>query len=257
MTDNLETEAEAVRLQKLIANAGVASRREVERWIEAGRVVLNGELAKLGDKATINDRIEIDGVLLKTRKRTSTDHRTVVLHKPVGMLCTRKDPEGRPTVFELLPTLYQGRWIQVGRLDINTSGLIIFTTDGELAHRLMHPSYEIEREYAVRVLGLPEYETIQKLLKGVELEDGIGKFHKIDAQASNDSGDRANNWFHVILKEGKKREVRRLWEAVGHKVNRLMRIRYANIRLHREIKPEEHFELTGQQLSELKSKVKL
>ena len=245
MTDNLEVEA--VRLQKLIANAGVASRREVERWIEAGRVVLNGELAKLGDKATINDRIEIDGVLLKTRKRTSTEHRTVVLHKPVGMLCTRKDPEGRPTVFELLPTLYQGRWIQVGRLDINTSGLIIFTTDGELAHRLMHPSYEIEREYAVRILGLPEYETIQKLLKGVELEDGIGKFYKVEAQASNDSGDRANNWFHVILKEGKKREVRRLWEAVGHKVNRLMRIRYANIRIHREIKPEEHFELTGQQ----------
>lgn len=249
---------EAVRLQKLIANAGVASRREVERWIDAGRIVLNGQLAKLGDKATINDRIEIDGVLLKTRKKTNTEHRTVVLHKPVGMLCTRKDPEGRPTIFELLPALYQGRWIQVGRLDINTSGLMILTTDGELAHRLMHPSYEIEREYAVRVLGLPEYETIQKLLKGVELDDGIGKFHKVEAQISNEKrGDSANNWFHVILKEGKKREVRRLWEAVGHKVNRLMRIRYANIRLHREIKPEEYFDLTGQQLSELKAKVGL
>ena len=257
MTDENE-QLESMRLQKLIANAGLGSRREVERWIEAGRVELNGEIAKLGAKATLNDRVVIDGVLLKSRKKTSTEHRNIVLHKPVGVLCTRHDPQGRPSVFDLLPRLARGRWIQVGRLDINTSGLIIFTTDGELAHRLMHPSYEVEREYAVRILGEPEYETIQTLLKGVELDDGIGKFHRIDAQvATEKKGDSANHWFHVILKEGRKREVRRLWEAVGHKVNRLMRIRYANIRLHREIKPEQHFELEGQQLAELKAKVGL
>lgn len=258
MSENKNTDDEAVRLQKLIANAGLASRREAERWIEAGRVELNGQLAKLGDKATINDRVVIDGILLKTRKKTSTEHRTIVLHKPIGVLCTRNDPEGRANVFELLPKLSRGRWIQVGRLDINTSGLIIFTTDGELAHRLMHPSYEIEREYAVRVLGQPDYETLQKLLTGVELDDGIGRFHKIEAQvATEKKGDSANHWFHVILKEGRKREVRRLWEAVGHKVNRLMRIRYANIRLHREVKPTEYFDLVGQQFDELKAKVGL
>lgn len=259
MSENSISGAEdAIRLQKLIANAGLASRREAERWIEAGRVELNGKPAKLGDKATLNDRVVIDGELLKTRKKTSTSHRTIVLHKPVGILCTRNDPEGRSNVFELLPHLGRGRWIQVGRLDINTSGLIIFTTDGELAHRLMHPSFEVEREYAVRVLGQPEYESIQKLLTGVQLDDGVGRFHKIDAQiADKKKGDSANNWFHVVLKEGRKREVRRLWEAVGHKVNRLMRIRYANIRLHREIKPSEYFDLEGQQLEELKARVGL
>ncbi|NNC97643.1 MAG: rRNA pseudouridine synthase [Gammaproteobacteria bacterium] len=252
------SDQDAVRLQKLIANAGKASRREAERWIEAGRVSLNGKIAKLGDKATLNDRVAIDGELLKTRKKTATSHRTLVLHKPVGVLCTRHDPEGRSNVFELLPRLGSGRWIQVGRLDINTSGLILFTTDGELAHRLMHPSYEIEREYAVRVLGEPDAESINQLLQGVELEDGMGRFLKIEKQHSaNKKSDAANHWFHVILKEGRKREVRRLWEAVGHKVNRLMRIRYANIRLHREVKPGEYFELEGQSLNELKSKVKL
>lgn len=252
------SENEPIRLQKIIANAGLASRREAERWIEAGRITLNGKPAKLGDKATLNDRIEVDGELVKTRKKTTKHHRTIVLHKPVGVLCTRNDPEGRKTVFELLPKLGSGRWIQVGRLDINTSGLIIFTTDGELAHRLMHPSYEVEREYAVRVLGDPDAETINQLLQGVELEDGIGRFLQVERQhATNKRDDAANHWFHVILREGRKREVRRLWEAVGHKVNRLMRIRYANIRLHREVKPEEWFELDGQKLQELKAKVGL
>jgi len=222
------------RLQKIIANAGFASRREAERLIADGRVSLNGQIIGLGTKATLQDKIRIDGKLLKTQKHTREHHQTIGFHKPIGVICTRNDPQGRPTVFDLLPRLQQGRWIQVGRLDINTSGLIIFTTDGELAHRLMHPSFEIEREYAVRVRGNPTQATINQLLKGVELEDGMAKFVSIERQNKNMRDDKSNHWFHVILKEGRKREVRRLWEAVEHPVNRLMRIRYANIRMHRD-----------------------
>lgn len=245
------------RLQKIIANAGYASRREAERLIDAGRVSLNGQIVGLGTKATLNDKIRIDGKLLKTQKHTRQHHQTIGLHKPVGVICTRNDPQGRPTVFDLLPRLHQGRWIQIGRLDINTSGLILFTTDGELAHRLMHPSYEIEREYAVRVRGEPSQATIKRLLKGVELEDGLAKFVSIDKQQMHHREDKSNHWFHVILKEGRKREVRRLWEAVEHPVNRLIRIRYANIRMHRETRPRELLELSSSDIRELKKSVGL
>jgi len=252
------SDAEQMRLQKLIANAGYASRREAERLIAAERVTVNGDVAILGTKASRNDKIRIDGQLLKTKKHTRDQHQTIGLHKPIGVICTRSDPQGRPTVFDLLPKLNQGRWIQVGRLDINTSGLILFTTDGELAHRLMHPSYEVEREYAVRVLGEPNKKTIQNLLTGIELEDGMAKFQSIEKQNHrNIPQDKANHWFHVILKEGRKREVRRLWEAAGHPVNRLIRIRYANIRMHREIRPKEILSLSSDQLSGLKNSVKL
>jgi len=249
---------EPVRLQKLIANAGYASRRESERLISAERVTVNGVTAVLGTKATLDDKIRIDGELLKTKKRSRTNHQTIALHKPIGVVCTRSDPQNRPTVFELLPKLQQGRWIQVGRLDINTSGLILFTTDGELAHRLMHPSYEIEREYAVRVLGEPSKGTIKKLLSGVELDDGDARFQSVVKQNTETTNkDKANHWFHVILKEGRKREVRRLWEAVGHPVNRLMRIRYANIRMHREVKQRETLVLNKSEIDELRKMVKL
>jgi len=245
------------RLQKIIANAGFASRREAERMIEAGRVSLNGKIIGLGTKATLEDKIRIDGKLLKTQKHTRENHQTIGLHKPIGVICTRNDPQGRPTVFDLLPRLHQGRWIQIGRLDINTSGLILFTTDGELAHRLMHPSYEIEREYAVRVRGEPSQGAINKLLDGVELEDGMARFVSIEKQNANRSQDKSNNWFHVILKEGRKREVRRLWEAVEHPVNRLMRIRYGSVRMHREVRPREILELSSHEIHELKNAVEL
>jgi len=226
------------KLQKVLANLGYASRREIERWISDGRISVNGELATLGDRVTENDEIMVDGrrVQRKTEKKAT---RVLVLNKPIDTVCTRDDPEGRPTVFTLLPRLYHDRWIAVGRLDINSSGLLLFTNNGELANRLMHPSYEIEREYAVRVLGQVNPETIKKLETGVELDDGTAKFVTIcDA-----GGQGANHWYHVTLKEGRNREVRRLWEAVGHKVSRLHRIRYGPVQLPRSIKPGRQEEL--------------
>jgi len=253
-------DSKSERVQKIIANAGFASRREAERLIESGQVSVNGKLVGLGAKATLNDKIRINGQLLKTQKRTRIHHQTIGLHKPIGTVCTRNDPQGRPTVFELLPKLHKGRWIQVGRLDINTSGLILFTTDGELAHRLMHPSYEIEREYAVRVRGKPTQANLNKLLNGVQLEDGPARFLRIENKRSKKlmtQSDKTNHWFHVVLKEGRKREVRRLWEAVGYPVNRLIRVRYADIRMHKEVQPGHLMDIENAQLKNLRHAVKL
>ena len=226
------------KLQKVLANLGYASRREIERWISDGRISVNGEPATLGDRVTENDEIVVDGRRVQ-RKAEQKATRVLVLNKPIDTVCTRDDPEGRPTVFTLLPRLYHDRWIAVGRLDINSSGLLLFTNNGELANRLMHPSYEIEREYAVRVLGQVNPDTIKKLETGVELDDGTAKFVTIcDA-----GGQGANHWYHVTLKEGRNREVRRLWEAVGHKVSRLHRIRYGPVQLPRSIKPGRQEEL--------------
>jgi len=226
------------KLQKVLANLGYASRREIERWISDGRISVNGEPATLGDRVTENDDIVVDGRRVQ-RKAEQKATRVLVLNKPIDTVCTRDDPEGRPTVFTLLPRLYHDRWIAVGRLDINSSGLLLFTNNGELANRLMHPSYEIEREYAVRVLGQVSPDTIKKLETGVELDDGTAKFVTIcDA-----GGQGANHWYHVTLKEGRNREVRRLWEAVGHKVSRLHRIRYGPVQLPRSIKPGRQEEL--------------
>lgn len=226
------------KLQKVLANLGYASRREIECWISAGRISVNGKPATLGDRVTVDDEITVDGRRVQ-RKSEQQATRVLVLNKPIDTVCTRDDPEGRPTVFTLLPRLYHDRWIAVGRLDINSSGLLLFTNNGELANRLMHPSYEIEREYAVRVLGQVSPDTIKKLETGVELDDGTAKFVTIcDA-----GGQGANHWYHVTLKEGRNREVRRLWEAVGHKVSRLHRIRYGPVQLPRSIKPGRQEEL--------------
>lgn len=226
------------KLQKVLANLGYASRREIERWITAGRITINGKQAKLGDRVTEQDKITVDGRNVQ-RKSEQQATRVLILNKPIDTVCTRIDPEDRPTVFTLLPRLYHDRWIAVGRLDINSSGLLLFTNNGELANRLMHPSYELEREYAVRVLGQVSPETIKTLETGVELDDGTAKFVTIcDA-----GGQGANHWYHVTLKEGRNREVRRMWEAVGHKVSRLHRIRYGPVQLPRSIKPGHHEEL--------------
>lgn len=223
---------EPVRLQKLLAETGLGSRREIESWITEGRVRVNGTLAKLGDRATSADRIRIDGrdVTLK-RQRRDTPPQIIAYHKPEGELVTRRDPEERATVFRHLPRPKEGRWIAVGRLDINTSGLILFTTDGELANRLMHPSHQLEREYAVRILGAVPPGTLERLTGGIELEDGLAKFDAVTSQG----GTGANQWFHVVLHEGRNREVRRLWEAAGCTVSRLIRIRYGNIELGRRL----------------------
>ncbi len=222
-----------IRLQKLLAEAGLGSRRTIEEWIRAGRVSVDGRTAQLGDRASRTDEVRLDGTRVDLAARPAAAE-LLLYYKPVGEVTTRSDPQGRPTVFERLPAPHQGRWISVGRLDVNTSGLLLLTTDGALAHRLMHPSSEVEREYLVRVRGQPGAETIRSLLAGVALEDGPARFDRMtpasDAQAGHSS-------FRVVLHEGRNREVRRLWEAVGFEVSRLLRIRYGPVELPRDMRP--------------------
>ncbi|MEW5790425.1 MAG: 23S rRNA pseudouridine(2605) synthase RluB [Pseudomonadota bacterium] len=235
------------KLQKVLARIGLGSRREMEEWITAGRVRVNGQPAKLGDRITDRDEISIDGERLPDWRRQGPRRRVIMYHKPVGEVTTRKDPEGRPTVFDRLPRLRQGRWISVGRLDLNTDGLLLLTTDGELANALMHPSREIEREYAVRVLGRPTDENLQQLREGVMLEDGMAHFDSIEYEG----GEGANSWYRVVLKEGRNREVRRLWEAVGLTVSRLIRTRYGPIQLPRAVRAGRWEDLTPEELDAL------
>lgn len=227
------------KLQKVLARAGLGSRREMETWIEAGRVSVNGEKVGVGERVVDTDVIRVDGKVIPKQKTVAGKRRVIVYHKPLGEVSTRKDPEGRKTVFEHLPPMANGRWIVIGRLDINTLGLLIFTNDGELANRLMHPSSEIDREYAVRVLGDVTAETINKLKSGVELDDGPAHFDTI----TDAGGEGANHWYHVTLKEGRNREVRRLWESQDVTVSRLIRVRFGPIWLPRNLRPGKWAEL--------------
>jgi len=219
------------RLQKLLAGAGHGSRRGIEEWIRAGRVTINDRVATLGERATTADRICLDGKALDLGGQRETTE-MLLYHKPVGEMTTRSDPEGRPTVFERLPPAGTGRWIVVGRLDVNTSGLLLFTNDGELAHRLMHPSSEVEREYLVRLRGLPPADVLERLRRGVNLEDGAANFDRIAVESSEGS----HSWLRVALHEGRNREVRRLFEHEGFIVSRLTRIRYGSIELPRDLR---------------------
>ncbi|MBD3585046.1 23S rRNA pseudouridine(2605) synthase RluB [Salinimonas sp. HHU 13199] len=220
------------KLQKVLANQGLGSRREMERWIEQGRVSVNGSVATLGDRVEPEAQIRVDGHLL-SRQTEKPVCRVLMYNKPEGELCSRHDPEGRPTVFERLPAIRLGRWIAVGRLDINTSGLLLFTNDGELANRLMHPKNEVEREYAVRVFGEVSKPTLAKLQKGVELDDGVARFTTITPRPNDDES--MNQWFNVTLQEGKNREVRRLWESQDVQVSRLIRVRYGPVELQKRL----------------------
>ncbi len=227
-----------VRLQKLLATAGIGSRRQVEEWIREGRLTVSGQVARLGDRAGAGDEIRLDGRRLDLGPPQPGARQVLLYHKPVGEVTTRHDPQHRPTVFDRLPPPKHGRWIVVGRLDVNTSGLLLFTTDGELAHRLMHPSSSIEREYLVRVRGRPEGDTLRKLLRGVPLGDGPAAFDRIsDEPLPADEAAARNASYRVVLHEGRNREVRRVWEAVGYEVSRLLRIRYGPIELPRDLRP--------------------
>ena len=227
-----------IRLQKLLAAAGLGSRRSIEQWIRDGRVTIAGRVAQLGDRAGPGDEVCLDGRKLDLNPEQLTSRELLLYHKPVGEVTTRSDPQGRPTVFERLPQPRNGRWITVGRLDVNTSGLLLFTTDGELAHRLMHPSSEIEREYLVRVRGRPQPGLIRQLLEGVQLDDGPARFDRVSQEiADGEPSDGINTTFRVILHEGRNREVRRLWQAVGLEVSRLLRVRYGPIELPRDLRP--------------------
>lgn len=220
------------RLQKILARTGLGSRRELEASIEAGRVKVNGEVVGLGTRVGPADRVELDGKPVLTEGLFEPERRVIIYNKPEGEVSTRDDPEGRPTVFARLPRLKGQRWISVGRLDINTTGLMLFTTDGELASRLMHPSHQVDREYAVRVFGEVDEAMQQRLLEGVLLEDGMASFS--DLAPAGGSG--LNSWFHVTLLEGRNREVRRLWESQGVKVSRLKRVRYGPVMLPSRVK---------------------
>lgn len=241
------------KLQKVLARAGKGSRREIEALISQGRVSVDGKVATLGDRVTGKEQIRLDGHQVETQSEAEVLCRVLVYHKPEGEMSTRKDPEGRPTVFDRLPKLQGARWISVGRLDVNTSGLLLFTTDGELANRLMHPRHEIDREYAVRVFGAVDEAMVQRLRKGVMLEDGMGKFDTIKYSG----GEGMNHWFHVTLKEGRNREVRRLWESQEMQVSRLIRVRYGKIELPRNVPRGGWLEMPLDQLNYLRSEVGL
>lgn len=231
-----------IRLQKLLAEAGLGSRRTVEGWIREGRVSVAGRTAALGDRASATDDVRLDGRKLDLGSTPPGSRELLLYYKPLGEVTTRSDPQGRPTVFERLPAPRRGRWISVGRLDVNTSGLLLLTTDGELAHRLMHPSSEIEREYLVRLRGRPGPATLRRLLEGVELEDGPARFDRVSPAEDEGAPGPADSHcaFRVVLHEGRNREVRRLWNAVGYEVSRLLRIRYGPIVLPRDMGPGTH-----------------
>lgn len=235
------------RIQKALAAAGYGSRREIEGWIRSGRITVAGKPATLGQKINGRERVCLDGRPLRLPVTVAGRGRVLAYHKPVGETCTRRDPAGRPTVFAALPKPGRGRWVCVGRLDINTSGLLLFTTDGQLAHRLLHPSAQIEREYAVRVRGQPTAAQLRALLHGVDLDDGPARFTDV----VESGGDAANRWYYVVLTEGRNREVRRLWESQGLVVSRLLRTRFGPCILPRNRRPGEHWELAEAQVTAL------
>ena len=230
--DDQEFRPAGEKLQKVLARIGVGSRRDVEAWIAQGRIKVNAVEATLGQRVDLHDAISVDGRVIKREEAAETVRRVIMYNKPDGEICTRDDPEGRPTVFDRLPKPKEGRWINIGRLDINTTGLLMFTTDGELANRLMHPSYEMDREYAVRVRGEVDDDMLLRLKNGVILEDGPARFTDIQ-QAPG--GEGFNHWYHCVVMEGRNREVRRLWESQGVVVSRLKRVRFGPVFLNSDL----------------------
>lgn len=244
------------RVQKFLARQGVASRRAVEALIAEGRVQIDGRAAELGDKVGPGARITVDGRAVESRAKTATPTRVIAYHKPEGEICTRADPRGRPTVFAGLPAPASGRWVAVGRLDINSRGLLLFTTDGDLANCLMHPKFGLEREYLCRVFGPLRGGAIDRLRTGVKSGRDILRFDSVRRLRASPDGDDAkkkgrNLWYAVVVCAGRYREVRRAWEAVGARVSRLIRVRYGDIKLPRSLPPGEWVELDADAIARL------
>ena len=243
-TVSAEKDDAGERVQKILARGGIGSRREIERWINEGRLKINGTTVALGARLKSGDYLQLNDRVVNWQKYLEQSTKVLIYHKPTGEVVTRNDPQRRPTVFANLPDLQVGRWISVGRLDINTSGLLLLTNNGELANKLMHPSAEVEREYAVRILGDVPESTLERLKQGVELEDGIAHFDYI----SYTGGEGANKWYYVTVKEGRNRLVRRLWESQEVVVSRLIRVRYGPIVLPDGLKTRAVYELSEKEL---------
>ncbi len=241
------------KLQKVLARVGLGSRRYMEEVIAAGRVSINGRVAQVGERIEPGDELRIDGRKVQFQIEDEIRRRVLIYYKPEGEICSRNDPEQRPTVFEQLPAIANDRWVMVGRLDINSTGLLLFTNDGELANRLMHPSNEIEREYAVRVMGEVTPQIKNNMLQGVVLDDGPAKFESF----AEIGGDGINRWYQVVVKEGRNREVRRIFESQGLKVSRLLRTRYGTVILPRELRTGRWMELDKADIDNLTKSVEL
>jgi len=241
------------RVQKVLSRMGFGSRRVIERWIEQGRIKINDKTCTLGDTVKPGDRVHVDSKRIIVREQKPESTRVIMYHKPEGEVCTRSDPEGRPTVFDHLPKSGRSRWVGIGRLDINTSGLMLFTTNGALANRLMHPSNRVEREYAVRVNGNVTKEDLRQLLTEVTLEDGPAHFDDIQ----DGGGEGYNHWYYVVIREGRKREVRRLWEAIGARVSRLIRVRYGTIIMPKSLRKGRVKDLDASEINQLGESVGL
>jgi len=239
------------RIHKVLAEAGVGSRRQIEDWIRQGKIRVNGRTAEIGDRIDTDDRVSLFGKPVRLQQKLPAGRRVIACYKPAGLICTRQDPAGRKTVFSILPRPGKGRWVNIGRLDINTTGLLLFSNDGELANRLMHPSGQIEREYAVRTLGTASGAQMEALTQGVLLDGIPARFDSVvDA-----GGQGANHWYHVVIREGRNREVRRLWESQGLKVSRLIRVRYGPYRLPANRRPGQVWELSEAEVNQLSAEV--
>ncbi|MDD5403117.1 MAG: pseudouridine synthase [Sulfuricella sp.] len=232
------------RLHKMLAQAGVGSRREMEELIRAGKVTVNGQVAEVGAQVEEDDVVKVNGRLVRFRQAARLP-RILLYHKPEGEIVSRDDPERRESVFDVLPPVRGGKWIAVGRLDFNTSGLLIFTTSGELANHLMHPRFEVDREYAIRVRGELTPDQLQQLRNGIEMEDGLARFESL----LDEGGEGSNHWYRGVLKEGRNREVRRLFEHMGLTVSRLMRVRFGMLSLPPRVKRGRWLELEPEQVA--------
>ena len=241
------------RIQKVLARAGVGSRRQIESWIKAGRIQVNGKPAELGDHISRKDKVKVDNRVIHLGGATTEKVKILAYYKPAGEICARSDPKHKKTVFDSLPKIRNGRWINIGRLDLNTIGLLLFTNNGELANRLMHPSNQVEREYAVRVLGTATTVQLQAMLKGVKLDDGLARFTDI----VDSGGEGVNHWYHVVIMEGRNREVRRLWESQGLQISRLIRVRFGSYILPRSKHPGNFWDLDEAEIKALTKTVNL